>query len=125
MKTYIESTTKERFATRFAVLEDGIMTDEYVVVMKLTKNDMSFLVHRYRMSATMGYEDLGTVRMTEEKFFEEFKPHANYKKTSLREFSDKLADSLDPSSTLYHPKVRSVGKALEFGNVTPRKKKKC
>ena len=92
MRTYIESTTKERFATRFAVLEDGIMTDEYVVVMKLTKNDMSFLVLRYRMSATMGYEDLGTVRMTEEKFLEEFKPHANYKRTTLNQISDVLGN---------------------------------
>ncbi len=109
MRTYIESVTKDRFATRFAVLEDGMITDEYVVVMKLTKNDMSFLVHRYRMSATMGYEDLGTVRMSEEKFLEEFKPHCNYKKTTLNKISDVLGnqpavEEQPKSATLGRPK---------------------
>lgn len=106
MRTYIESATKERFATRFLVLENNLPTDEYVVVMKLIKNDMAFLVHRYRLALNTGYEDLGTVRMGEEKFLEEFKPHCSYKKTSLNRISDVLENT---------PRIQEQPKSITLG----------
>jgi hypothetical protein len=87
MRTYIETSTKSRFATRFMVLDSHVPTSEYVLVSKHSQGDGWVIVTHYRESAD-GFEDLGTKRITESEFMKTYTPHCDYVNTTLEVFSD-------------------------------------
>lgn len=87
MRTYIETSTKSRFATRFMVLDSHVPTSEYVLVSKHSQGDGWVIVTHYRESAD-GFEDLGTKRITESEFMKAYTPHCDYVNTTLEVFAD-------------------------------------
>jgi hypothetical protein len=87
MRTYIETSTKSRFATRFMVLDSHVPTSEYVLVSKHSQGDGWVIVTHYRESAD-GFEDLGTKRITESEFMKTYTPHCDYVNTTLEVFAD-------------------------------------
>lgn len=87
MRTYIETSTKSRFATRFMVLDSHVPTSEYVLVSKHSQGDGWVIVTHYRESAD-GFEDLGTKRITESEFMKTYPPHCDYVNTTLEVFAD-------------------------------------
>jgi len=87
MRTYIETSTKSRFATRFMVLDSHVPTSEYVLVSKHSQGDGWVIVTHYRESAD-GFEDLGTKRITESEFMKTYTPHCDYANTTLEVFAD-------------------------------------
>lgn len=87
MRTYIETSTKNRFATRFMVLDSHVPTSEYVLVSKHSQGDGWVIVTHYRESAD-GFEDLGTKRITESEFMKTYTPHCDYVNTTLEVFAD-------------------------------------
>ena len=87
MRTYIETSTKSRFATKFMVLDSNVPTSEYVVVSKHSQGDGWVIVTHYRESHE-GFEDLGTKRITESEFMKTYTPHCDYENTTLEVFAD-------------------------------------
>jgi hypothetical protein len=87
MRTYIETSTKNRFATRFMALDSHVPTYEYVLVSKHSQGDGWVIVTHYRESQGV-FEDLGTKRITETEFMETYTPHCDYENTTMGVFAD-------------------------------------
>ena len=87
MRTYIEASTKSRFAIRFMVLDSNVPTSEYVLVSKHSQGDGWVIVTHYRESHE-GFEDLGTKRITESEFMKTYTPHCDYENTTMGVFAD-------------------------------------
>ena len=94
MKTYIETSTKSRFATRFMAMESHVPSDEYVLVSKHSRGDGWVIVTHYRES-TEGFEDLGTKRITESEFMKTYTPHCDYENTTMGVFADTFQERRD------------------------------
>ena len=92
MRTYIETSTKNRFATRFMALDSHVPTSEYVLVSKHSQGDGWVIVTHYRESHGE-FEDLGTKRITESEFMETYTPHCDYENTTMGVFADTFEEA--------------------------------
>ena len=101
MKTYIETSTKSRFATRFMAMESHVPSDEYVLVSKHSRGDGWVIVTHYRES-TEGFEDLGTKRITESEFMETYTPHCDYENTTMGVFADTFEEARNTRKSYVH-----------------------
>jgi hypothetical protein len=92
MRTYIETSTKSRFATRFMAMDSNVPTFEYVLVSKHSQGDGWVIVTHYRESHGE-FEDLGTKRITESEFMETYTPHCDYENTTMGVFADTFEEA--------------------------------
>ena len=92
MRTYIETSTKSRFATRFMAMDSNVPTFEYVLVSKHSQGDGWLIVTHYRESHGV-FEDLGTKRITESEFMETYTPHCDYENTTMGVFADTFEEA--------------------------------
>ena len=91
--TLIEASTKKRFASLFTSLEDYRPTEERVLVFKDREDSPNFLVLKYVRDEDGKIVQRGTLEeVSEEEFKTQHAPHADWVKTTLREYDQKFQD---------------------------------
>lgn len=92
-KTLIETSTKQRFASKFTVLDDHRPTEESVLVFKDSEDSPNFIVLRYSRDLNGRIYQKGDLEeVNEEVFKREHAPHAKWDTTTLREYDQKFQD---------------------------------